>query len=87
MNDKYIALVSFTTETTQYQMGQLITLTDEVLIQDLLQANYIKLFDGALEITENGVYDVQEYDNVNVDVEGASEEVNALVDEINGEVI
>lgn len=87
MNEKYICLTSFTTDTTQYQLGQIIELTDENLIQDLLQAEYIKLFDEALEITENGAYNVEEYDNVNVNVEGSSEEVNALVDEINGEVI
>lgn len=87
MNDRYICLTSFTTKTTQYQMGQLIELTDEALIQDLINAGYIELFDGALDITENGAYNVEEYDNVNVNVEGSSEEVNALVDEINGEVI
>lgn len=87
MNDVYVALVSFTTETTQYQMGQLIEITDEALIQDLINAGYIKLFDGALEITENGAYSVEGYDNVNVNVEGSSEEVDALIDDINGEVI
>lgn len=87
MNEKYIALVSFTTETTQYQLGQIIELTDEALIQDLIDAGYIEVYDGALEITENGIYEVEGYDSVDVNVEGSSEEVDALVDEINGEVI
>lgn len=86
-NNLYICLTSFTTETTQYQLGQIIELTDETLIQDLLNAEYIKVFDGALDITENGIYDVEEYDTANVNVEGSSEEVDNKVDEINGEVI
>lgn len=87
MNDRYICLTSFTTETTQYQLGQVIELTDEALIQDLIDAEYIKVFDGTLEITENGVYSTEGYENVDVNVEGSSAEVDALVDEINGEVI
>lgn len=87
MNDNlYICLVSFTTETTQYQLGQIIELTDEELIQDLTNAGYIKVFEGELDVTENGVYSVEEYNTVNVNVE-SSEEVSNLVDEINGEVI
>ena len=57
------------------------------VIQDLLNANYIKEFDGLLEITENGQYEVEGYEVVDVSVEGSSEEVNNLIDEINGEVI
>lgn len=57
------------------------------VIQDLLNANYIVLFDGSIEITENGQYDVEDYDVADVNVEGSSAEVDALVDEINGEVI
>lgn len=88
MNDNlYKCLVSFTTETTQYQLGQIIELTDEALIQDLINAKYIEVYDGALEIAENGIYEVEGYDSVDVNVEGSSEEVDALVDEINGEVI
>ena len=57
------------------------------VIQDLLDANYIQVFDGLIEITENGEYDVEDYDVADVNVEGSSEEVDNLIDEINCEVI
>ena len=58
-----------------------------LIIQDLLNAGYIVLFDGLIEITENGDYEVDDYDVARVNVEGTPEEVNALIDVINGEVI
>lgn len=40
----YVALVSFTTDNMQYQMGGVYEFTDEALINDLLQANYIEKY-------------------------------------------
>jgi len=90
----YIALTSFVINKNIYaeedvRKGEILP-SDFVsadVIQDLLNANYIKEFDGLLEITENGVYDVTDYEQVDVNVEGSSAEVDNLIDEINGEVI
>jgi len=90
----YIALTSFAINKNVYaeediRKGQILP-SDFVsadVIQDLLNANYIKEFDGLLEITENGQYELEGFEVADVNVEGSSEEVNALVDEINGEVI
>jgi len=58
------------------------------VINDLLTAGYIEEFNGSIDITENGTYDVTEYEQANVDVEGGSSpEVDNLIDDINGEVI
>lgn len=85
----YIALTSFTTKDYDVKKNQILQddFTTAEEIQDLLNANYIKTFDKLIEITENGQYDVTDYEQADVNVEGSSEEVNALIDEINGEVI
>lgn len=90
----YRALKSFvmnkdTYEEEDVKKGELLPLdfASEDVITDLLTAQYIVLFDGLIEITENGDYEVDEYDVARVNVEGTPEEVNALIDEINGEVI
>jgi hypothetical protein len=85
----YRALESFTTTDYDVRRKQLLeddfTTQDE--IQEFLNIGYIEAYDGMIEITENGQYDVEEYDVADVNVEGSSEEVDALVDKINGEVI
>ena len=85
----YRALESFTTGAYNVQRNELLeddfTTQDE--IQDLLDVGYIEVDDGAIKITQNGQYNVQPYDYAKVNVEGTSEEVNSLIDEINGEVI
>ena len=90
----YRALKSFvmnkdTYEEEDIRKGQILPndFVSADVIQDLLNANYIVLFDGLIEITENGEYDVEDYDVADVNVEGTPEEVNALIDAINGEVI
>ena len=66
----YIAIESFTTKNYDVKRKQLLeddfTTQDE--IQDLLNANYIMVYDDTLEITENGQYEVTEYKFADVDV-------------------
>ena len=90
----YRALKSFvmnkdTYEEEDIRKGQILSsnFASEDVITDLLNAEYIVVFDGLIEITENGDYEVDEYDVARVNVEGTPEEVNALIDTINGEVI
>ena len=85
----YRALLSFTTKNYDVRKNQVLdsdfTTADE--IQELLTAGYIQVDDGSIKITVNGQYDVEDFEIAKVDVEGSSAEVNALIDEINGEVI
>lgn len=90
----YRALTSFTMNKDIYaeediKKGQILPsdFASEDVIQDLIDAGYIYLFDGLIEITENGDYEVDNFEVARVNVEGTPEEVNALIDEINGEVI
>ena len=90
----YRALTSFAINKEVYaeediKKGQILEsdFASAEVIEDLLNANYIEVFDGSINITENGQYDVEEYEVVIVNVEGSSEEVDNLIDEINGEVI
>ena len=90
----YRALKSFVMNKNTYaeediRKGQILPsdFASEDVIQDLINAGHIVVFDGLIEITENGEYDVEDFDVADVNVEGSSEEVNALIDEINGEVI
>lgn len=85
----YRALESFTTGIYNVQRNELLEddFTTEDEIQDLLSVGYIEVDDGAIKITQNGQYNVQPYDYAKVNIEGTSEEVNSLIDEINGVVI
>lgn len=90
----YRALKSFVMNKEDYaeediRKGQILpsNFASEDIITDLLNAGHIVVFDGLIELTENGDYEVDEYDVARVNVEGTPEEVNALIDVINGEVI
>lgn len=85
----YRALTSFTTKNYDVRKKEILEddFTTPEEIQDLLNAGYIEVDDGSIKITANGQYSVEGYDIAKVDVEGTPEEVNALIDEINGEVI
>lgn len=86
----YRALESFTTGVYNVQRKQLLEddFTTEEEIQDLLSVGYIEVDTGAIKITQNGQYNVEDYDLAKVDVEGGNiQEIDSLVDEINGEVI
>ena len=86
----YRALESFTTGELVIKRNELLEedFTTEDEIQDLLSVGYIEVDDGAIKITQNGQYNVKPYDYAKVNVEnGSSQEINELIDEINGEVI
>lgn len=84
----YRALVSFTTKDYDIKYKEILqddfTTLDE--ITEFLDVGYIEVYDGSIEITENGIYDVKDYDTVNANVQD-SQELSNLADEINGEVV
>lgn len=85
----YRALESFTTANYDVKRKQILAddFTTQEEIQDLLQAGYIKVDDGTIDITKNGQYNLEGYDMAVVNVEGTPAEVDNLIDTINGEVI
>ena len=86
----YRALESFTTNNYDVRKKQILedNFTTQEEINEFLSIGYIEVYDGSIDITENGVYNVEDYDTADVNVEGGSSaEIDALVDEINGEVV
>ena len=73
----YKATLSFTTKNYDIRKNQII---DDSLIAEIgiteaeiteyLNIGYLVEYDGTLEITENGVYDVEDYQQADVDVAG-----------------
>ena len=70
----YKALKSFTTK--NYDVHRTEILQDDFTTQDeideYLEIGYIKVYDDTLEVTENGVYDTEDYEKVDVNVESSS---------------
>ena len=68
----YIALLSFTTNTYDVRRKQILAddFTTQAEIQEFLRIGYIQEYNGTLEITENGEYDVKDYETADVDVAG-----------------
>lgn len=66
----YRALESFTTNTYDVRRKQILAddFTTQDEIQEFLRIGYIEVYDGTLEITENGQYDVEDYQMADVDV-------------------
>lgn len=69
----YKALESFATKNYDVKRKQILeddfTTQDE--INEFLEIGYIEEYDGTLEISENGMYDVKEYENADVNVSGS----------------
>lgn len=73
----YKATTSFVLNKNEYEKvdikkGEILSenFASEDVINDLLQAKYIEVYDGSISITENGVYDVEEYETADVNVSG-----------------
>lgn len=70
----YRATTSFTTK--DYNVKQKQILEDDFTTQDeideFLEIGYIEVYDGSIEITENGEYDVSDYETAEVNVSGGS---------------
>ena len=66
----YKATLSFTTKNYDVRKNQILAedFTTQSEIDEYLSIGYIVEYDGTLEITQNGLYDVEDYEQANVDV-------------------
>lgn len=66
----YKATLSFTTKDYDVRKNQILAedFTTQSEIDEYLSIGYIVEYDETLEITQNGLYDVKEYEQANVDV-------------------
>ena len=75
----YKATISFALDGKRaIKQGQLLQDADfknEAEKNDLLESDYIIEYDGQIEITENGVYDVKDYDTADVNVSSGGTQV------------
>ena len=68
----YRALTSFTTKDYDIKYKQILEddFTTEDEITEFLNVGYIEVFDGTYDITENGTYDIKDYEIADVNVGG-----------------
>ena len=80
----YKALKSFTTADYQIQLGQILEddFDTQDVIQELLDTNYIEEYDSSLEITENGICNVEDYETADVNVAGSGGEYNVKMETV-----
>ena len=80
----YKALDSFTTKDYDVRRGEILAedFTTQDEIQEFLNIGYIVEFNGSLDITSNGTYDVTEYEQavVNISGGGSGSNNNTFVD-------
>lgn len=71
----YRATLSFTTKNYDVRKNQILEddFTVQSEIDEYLRIGYIVEYDDTIEITENGLYDVKDYENADVDVAGGGE--------------
>ena len=74
----YRALESFTTKNYNVKRKQLLEddFTTQEEIQEFLNIGYIEEYDSSLEITENGIYDVKNYETADVNVSSGGGDYN-----------
>lgn len=72
----YRATTSFTTNDYDVRYRQILEddFASQEEIDEFLRIGYIEVYDDTIDITENGIYDVEDYQNADVNVSGG--EVN-----------